>query len=453
MTTTICASYLPRYARPSATPATWSRLHLTADLEQALTLLDTHLLRRARILDDHGLTDLDTLRAAVPSEQALPPLLLITDSGPAVTSNRARITFGLTKGLDITCVVLGHWPQGLTLSVSDDGAAQYEPGGPEPGMQLAVLDVTATRDLLETAREAHTGQALATNQPTPVQPSPTVEETGAPAAALPLQVSRIGSAATETPPPAPTTAQRARLRVLGKPRIENITADGRPLRAKALELAVFLAVHPDGAGTREIGEYLEPDARISQADQRVHTNASNLRHVLGRAGTADTKNAYVIKTAGRYRLDPETVDVDLWTLRDLMAKATIAPEPHRRDLLTTACQLCTAPLAEGHDYEWIQPHRETVRRWGTEAHLTLADDLLDSDPQTASDLLDKAIAMDRYNEALYAKAMHARHALADADGIRTLLRALTKALADLDAEPRDDTLDLANTLRTSLDNT
>jgi DNA-binding SARP family transcriptional activator len=83
----------------------------------------------------------------------------------------------------------------------------------------------------------------------------------------------------------------------------------------------------------------------------------------------------------------------------------------------------------------------------------LADDLLDSDPHAASDLLDNAIGLDRYNEALYTKAMHARHALGDGDGIRTLLRALTKALADLDAEPREDTIELAHQLRSSLNDT
>ena len=88
--------------------------------------------------------------------------------------------------------------------------------------------------------------------------------------------------------------------------------------------------------------------------------------------------------------------------------------------------------------------------WGTEAHLLLADDLIASDPQAASDLLDKAIGLDRYNEELYRKAMHARHALRDVDGIRALLRALTNALADLDAEPPESTAELAAELRTSL---
>ncbi|GGK99494.1 hypothetical protein GCM10012284_37410 [Mangrovihabitans endophyticus] len=435
------------------TPLTgWNRLHLTDTLDQALTLLDTHLLRRARILDEHNLADLGTLRDTAPSEEALPPLLLITHTDQATGSNRARVTFGLTQGLDITTVILGHWPHGPTLSISDNGHARPEPGSPHPDIRLAVLDIDTTRDLLAATREAHTGQPPPADTTTPPPPAPADGETSARVSTMPLQASRA-SVTTTTTAPAPPVQKRARLRVLGTPRIENITAEGRPLRAKALELAVFLAVHPDGASTRDIGEYLEPDARLSQADQRVHTNASNLRHVLGRAGTTDTKNAYVIKTAGRYRLDPATVDVDVWNLRDLLRTATIATEPRRRELLTTACNLCTAPLADGRDYEWIQPHRETVRRWSTDAHLMLAEDLLDSDPQDASDLLDKAIGLDRYNEALYTHAMHARHRLADADGIRILLRALSKALADLDAEPREDTIELADNLRTSLTST
>jgi two-component SAPR family response regulator len=156
-------------------------------------------------------------------------------------------------------------------------------------------------------------------------------------------------------------------------------------------------------------------------------------------------------TNARYRLDPTTVQVDLWQLRDLLTRAQLTSAPARTELLREACDLYSAPLADGCDYEWIEPHHEKARQWGTEAHLLLADDLTESDPQAASDLLDKAISLDRYNEQLYRKAMHARHALRDADGIRTLLRALTKALADLDAEPAEATTDLAAKLRTRLE--
>ncbi|MFF0177260.1 transcriptional regulator [Micromonospora profundi] len=427
----------------------WPRLHVTDSVNDALTVIESRLLHRSRILDEHALTDLDELRRTAPDEEALPPVVLVTGTPSASAGMRAKVALALGEGLHVSALLLGEWAHGPTVEVTPDGHTTLISGQhaePVPP-RLPVLEPAAALQILTTLREAQTGEPPASTSP------------ALPVTIVPLHASRTETMAPATDPATPTVVKpaadalsgRARLRVLGTPRIEGITAEGRPLRAKALELAVYLAVHPDGASTRDIGEYLEPDARISQADQRVHTNASNLRHVLGRAGTAATKNAYVIKSAGRYLLDPATVDVDVWTLRDLMRSATIATGPRRRELLTAACDLYTAPLADGQDYEWLQPHRETVRRWGTEAHLLLADDLLHRNPQAASDLLAKAIRLDRYNEALYAKAMHARHALGDADGIRTLLRALTKALADLDAEPHDDTIALATQLRNSPD--
>ncbi|WP_211588990.1 AfsR/SARP family transcriptional regulator, partial [Allorhizocola rhizosphaerae] len=432
----------------AATLGPWPRLHIADDIDDALTTIEAALLHRSRILDEHSVDDLDTLRAQAPYEEALPPILLVADSPQPGARMRAKVSLALGSGLHVSALLLGEWAHGATVEVSPDGHTKLLAGQPAEPIppRLPVLQADAAVHVLNTLHEAHTGQPPAAPSLTPT---------------IPLVASRAADPAPASPPEQPipgsvdvsATAGRrkARLRVLGPPRIEDITEPGRDLRSKARELAVFLACHPDGASTREIGEYLEPDARLSQADQRVHTNASNLRHVLARAGSADAKAAYVIKSAGRYRLDPATVEVDIWQLRDLLRTGTIATGEQRRALLTQACDLYAAPLAEGTDYEWITPHREAVRRWGTEAHLLLADDLLDTDPQAASHLLDKAIGLDRYNESLYRKAMHARHALHDADGIRTLLRALTKALADLDAEPEEETTALATKLRNSLE--
>jgi DNA-binding SARP family transcriptional activator len=427
----------------AATLGPWPRLHIADDIDHAITIIETQLLQRSRILDEHSLSDLDTLRDKAPDEEALPPILLVADTPPPGARMRTKASLTLGADLHVSAVLLGEWVYGTTVDVAADGHTRVIAGQPAQLVpaRLPVLSADAAVHILGTLREAHTGQ------PPTTQAAATI---------VPLAASRIANPAAPTAPlPAPpageTAGGKARLRVLGPPRIEGITAPGRDLRRKARELAVFLACHPDGTSTREIGEYLEPEARVKQADQRVHTNASNLRHNLARTASADTKNAYVVKAAGRYRLDPDTVDVDIWQLRDLLRHGNIATGPQRRALLTQACNLYTAPLAEGQDYEWITAHRETVRQWGTEAHLLLAEDLLDHDPQAASDLLDKAIRLDCYNEALYGKAMHARHALGDADGIRHLLRALTKALADLDAEPEEDTLALAADLRTSLE--
>ncbi|MEU5726069.1 transcriptional regulator [Micromonospora sp. NPDC047738] len=423
----------------------WPRLHVTDSVDDALAVIEAKLLHRSRILDEHALTDLDTLRQQAPDEEALPPTMLITETPPASARMRTKTALALGGDLHVSALLLGEWADGATVEISPDGHTTLVSGqAAEPlPPRLPVLEPDPAIHILTTLREAQTGEP------------PAVASAALPVTVVPLHANRTDTEPADQPAPVTTPSAdpnsgKAQLRVLGQPHIDNITQPGRPLRAKALELAVFLACHPDGVTTREIGEYLEPDARISQADQRVHTNASNLRHVLGRAGTAETKNAYLIKTTGRYRLDPATIDVDVWTLRDLLRAAAIATGPRRRELLTAACDLYTAPLAEGQDYEWLQPHRETVRRWGTEAHLLLADDLLDTDPQAASDLLTKAIDLDRYNEALYTRAMHARHALGDADGIRTLQRALTKALADLDAEPQESTITQANQLCRSL---
>ncbi|MDG4824924.1 bacterial transcriptional activator domain-containing protein [Asanoa sp. WMMD1127] len=138
--------------------------------------------------------------------------------------------------------------------------------------------------------------------------------------------------------------------------------------------------------------------------------------------------------------------MDLWQLRDRLRNASTARAGNRRRLLQAACDLYTAPLAATADYDWIQPHREAVRRWGTEAHLQLAELLLPEDPSAASGLLDKAIALDRFNEALYRLAMRALHALGEAGSIGTLLNALSRTLAEIDAAPADETTSLANQL-------
>nr|MDT0658800.1 LysM peptidoglycan-binding domain-containing protein [Micromonospora sp. DSM 115978] len=445
----------------------WPRLHVADDIDHALSILDSRLLHRARVLDEHSLTDLDALRESAPDEEALPPVLLICETPPAGARMRARVSFGLGNGLDVSALLLGEWPHGSTINVTTDGHTSVVDGPPVEaiGDRVAVLDTAEAVAILTTLREAHTGEP-----PNPVLRAPAAPRPPAPASdqapmppatsdpttnpATSADAAERSDHSLDAPPPAVggTARVKASLRVLGAPIVEDLVLPGRDLRGRAAELAVFLACHPDGADTETIAEHLVPDVRRRQAKQLVHTNASNLRHVLGRAGGPVTAG-YVLKrgASARYRLDPTTVRVDLWQLRDLLSRAQIASAPARAELLRDACDLYTAPLADGCDYEWVEPHREKARQWGTEAHLLLADDLIESDPQAASELLDKAIDLDHYNEELYRKAMHARHAVGDADGIRVLLRALTKALADLDAEPAETTIELAAKLRTSLE--
>ena len=78
--------------------------------------------------------------------------------------------------MDVTTVVVGHWPHGPTICVTDDGDARAEPGRPDSGTtRLAVLDVTTTRALLATIREAHTGEPTPATAHTPAPPTSTAE--------------------------------------------------------------------------------------------------------------------------------------------------------------------------------------------------------------------------------------------------------------------------------------
>ncbi len=438
----------------AAALGSWPRLHVADNLDHALRLLDARLLHRARLLDEHTVTDLGALRNDAPEEQPLPPILLISDSPPAGTRMRTHAVLAVGADLDISAVLLGQWPHGTTLDVGADGhlGDADEEGAPGPGStgdRMALLDPDTAVAVLATLREAHTGHrpaiALPSRQPAdPARPRCDAQDTE-PTMTSPTATAANATAAAERLS-ARGFAEMARLRVFGPPQVDNVTAPGKPLRSKAAELAVFLACHRDGADTRTLRDHLEPGVRIRSADTRVHTNVSNLRHVLARAG-GPRKSAYVTHSEGRYRLDPTSVDVDLWRFRDQLTRAQTAGPKDRVDLLRRACQSYTGPLAADCDYIWIEAHRERVRQEAADAHLLLATALLDAgNPLEAAQILDKAIAVDPYNEALYQAAMHARHALGDRQGIRNLLQALNIALADLDAEPEDATRELADRL-------
>jgi DNA-binding SARP family transcriptional activator len=418
----------------------WPRLHIADNLDHALTLVMERLLHRSRLLDEYDLSDVDTLAAQEPGEEPLPPILLITETPSAGSRQHAKTTIALGAGLGVSALLLGEWPYGPTLSVSVDGHTQLTSGQAAADIpaRLAVLETDPAIAILATLREAHTGE------PTPTTATPIPAKR----AETPVPAAKPAVPADEKPEQ--PAAGKAKLRVLGKPDIANTTASGYHVRGKAIELAVYLACYRDGKTVPQLVDVLEAEGRARQAEGRVHNNISNLRRAL--TEYSGLQHRYIIKDeARRHKFDPATIDVDLWRLHSLVTEARNTPAPARRDLLRQACDLY-APLADGETWEWLAPHAETVRRLGLHAHLTLAEDLLASDPHTASTLLDAAIVIDPYNETAYTQAMRARHATGDGDGIRHLLRALTKALSDVDAEPGEDTIELARQLRASLGN-
>ncbi|MCP2323389.1 DNA-binding SARP family transcriptional activator [Hamadaea flava] len=392
------------------------QLRVVENTEQALTAMETELLRRSRLLDEQSAGIADVPQEKASGTAVVTALLLVMQAPSEGAALRTRACASLGVELNVSTLLVGEWVHGTTLHIGvdghvTDGAAGMDPARPD---RLAVMSLDAAVAAMVALREAQTGESPS---PTPGHPR--------------SQTPRIHHSSTTVHEP---SIAKAQLRMLGAVEIPDAS---RPVRAKALELAVLLACHPDGLSTRDIGEHLEPDARLSQSDQRVHTNASNLRLALARPGF-DGKH-YLIKTGGRYRLNPATVDVDLWKFYELVSAAKRSDGEARVALLREAVDLSHGPLAGDHAYDWIMPHRESARRSLIDVHVMLAELLLTADPDGASDVLTDSIAIDPYNEELYRRAMRARHGLGDADGVRQLLRALQANLRDLDAEPTPET--------------
>lgn len=236
--------------------------------------------------------------------------------------------------------------------------------------------------------------------------------------------------------------RRVQVSVLGPPSITD-AASHPPLRAKALELLVYLAVHDGEATVDAILDDLLPDAPTSKAPGRLYTYVSNLRAVLRHTGGPGD---HLTHPQNRYTLNPALVDVDLWRMRAAIRDAERATDPQVRvAALRRAVNSYRGHLADGVDYEWIEPYREAVRQQALDTYLALADALADH-PAHQLTVLDEAIRHSPYTEELYQHAMRARAALGQTDAIRSLRRALTRALAEIDAEPHEDTLALANEL-------
>ncbi|MGS2619780.1 AfsR/SARP family transcriptional regulator [Micromonospora sp. LZ34] len=217
-----------------------------------------------------------------------------------------------------------------------------------------------------------------------------------------------------------------------------------------MELLVYLTVRGGSAPTEAILDDLLPDAPARRATHRLHTYVSDLRAALRHNAGPGT---YLSHPHHHYQLNAERFTIDLWAMRAAIHAADIATSPQDRiAALRRAVDTYRGPVAQDCAYEWIEPYREAVRQDALNAAIALASELADQ-PAEQLAVLRSAITHHPYAEALYQEAMRAYARLGNADGIRALRRSLTRQLADIDAEPADDTLTLADSLIATLQHT
>jgi len=482
------------------------RLTVTGDLTEALELLEELTLHRTRLVYGHEVDTVAQLRDADPDEEPVPPILLLADATVAHERARIAALLAQGQRLDIHGVLLGQWPDGDTMNVARDGTTTpgHSDGsrhGSHPADigRLTVITAAETAALLATLAESHTGlpQPPAPAEPQPRTPTATAtpaadhhdqaathnpadraEDTTTavldqPAGDTPIldttDSPRTDAADDDTAAATTTVEQVAEddpeldddrdgdsaddgdgaddgpgvvaVQVLGPPAIVGVDPE-KPLRAKAMELLVYLIARGGSATVDAMKEDLVPDATVKKAPNRIHTYVYAMRLALRRTGGRAT---YISHPRHRYALNPDALDVDLWRMRDALSAAEAASGEQRVAALRQAVAAYRGPFAEDARYEWAEPYREAIRRQALDAHLALADALRDQ-PEEALTVLDTAIAQDPYAEQLYQAAMRRHADLGDAHAIAARLGELTRRLEELDSEPTDGTRELAGAL-------
>ncbi|MBM0229449.1 BTAD domain-containing putative transcriptional regulator, partial [Micromonospora sp. ATA51] len=330
----------------------------------------------------------------------------------------------------------------VAIDARADGSGTEDPDCHRPAAVTAATTDTSTHETDSTLG----GASATANTSTPeAEAAPAGSaDTTAPADADADHTAGIDPAAVPQEPGDTETARRpgrVAVAVLGAPGIVGGDPQ-RNLRAKSLELLVYLAVRDGGASVEAILDDLLPDAPASKAVHRLHTYVSDLRSVLRHNAGPGT---YLTHPHHRYQLNTDRIEVDLWRMRAAIRAAdTAVSKPERIAALRRAVDTYQ-PLAEDREYEWLEPYRETVGQEALDATITLVEELA-GQPTEQLAVLDAAIVQYPYAEALYQAAMRARAQLGHLDAVRALRRTLTRRLADIDAEPSDATLNLADRL-------
>jgi DNA-binding SARP family transcriptional activator len=218
-------------------------------------------------------------------------------------------------------------------------------------------------------------------------------------------------AAAPEPAPSAEASMTAQEAVLGRPRIcllGRLTITGAKrsrhgLRARALELIAYLALHPRAVPRDELLEAFWPGEDPRRTRPRLRQAVRDARRLLGNA---------IAGEQGSYRLDRTVVEVDVDALDRLLTAAKASEPEHAQALTESALRLFRGePLADA-DYAWVE--RELPRLRAT--FVGLLDQVgrhrLDrGDPRAALAAADRGLRVDELDEALWRLAMEAEHAL------------------------------------------
>jgi len=216
------------------------------------------------------------------------------------------------------------------------------------------------------------------------------------------------------------------IEVHGVPRIQ---------RAKALELIVYLALHPAGVDLERLWEALWPERPLTRAT--LHSAASVARAHLGDA--PDGTTYLPLAREGLYRLSP-LISLD-WTRFQTLTQLANQDDSRAVAAVRQALELVRGIPLEGAtpgDYEWAFAHRTEMESAIGDAAEQLARMYLDQG--SLSDAIwaaRRGLLASPYDERLYRQLMRAAYQAGNPPGVDAIMRELLHVL-DAEDEPADD---------------
>jgi DNA-binding SARP family transcriptional activator len=254
-------------------------------------------------------------------------------------------------------------------------------------------------------------------------------------------LANVSVAATEQPSsvelaaPAPDVVavpDRPQICVLGPLMITGAKRGRRGLRARALELIAYLALHPGPAQRDELLEVFWPGADPRLTRPRLRQAVRDARRLLGTAIVGENEC---------YWLDRATVDVDLDELERLLAEARTAELEYAHALSERALRLFRgAPLA-GSDYAWSESEVPRLRATFVGLLEQVArHQLAGGEARAALEAAERGLEVDGLNESLWRVAMEAESALGLREAVAERYERLRAVLGErLGLEPAQET--------------
>ncbi|MDA8370674.1 MAG: OmpA family protein [Nocardiopsaceae bacterium] len=334
--------------------------------------------------------------------------------------------------------------------VSDTGGFQAAPAGLSDQEDLIRATDTAKRH----PRSADSGDVRpagaaslpdAADRPEPPDTSPPAG--GAPEPQPPLEL--------RGPEPAKgvshwTDPQRpvVYLRMFGAMRVRVAGQDVELHRRTGYEVAAYLAVHREGVRLETAIEEMWPDLGRHSGTRRFHDAATALRNAA-RDVLGDDAKRLIARTAGRYRLDPELVGVDVWEFDDVLAQ--VGPETGDADrvaYLEQAAALHRGRFAGDADYAWALPHAERLSRRAVEAAGGVVAGGIapatESAPERALAHIDQALDLAPHDEELYQALMRLQIELGRSEAAQDTYLRCEKALKEMGTVPGRRTRELCD---------